>query len=323
MSRFYSGFSELLYQFESYRKSTDSWSRSFERQLRYFDAFCANSFPDMPLTQDMVDLWCRKRDTETNSTCNSRTRSVRALVKYVNARNICKIQLPPYLKKTPRTYIPHAFSSEELQRFFHECDYLELGSRITKTDIYRQMTIPVFFRLLYSSGLRTTEARLLKRHDVDLDHGIVNVESGKGYDQRYVALHESMNTLMQKYDSAADRLYPDREYFFESTRGGCYSPQWVTNNFKILWTKANGTDTDAVAYALRHHYAVTNINSWADDTFGYSKNLHYLSKSMGHRCIESTLYYYSIVPALADILMARSGEGMMRILPEVLYEEQE
>ena len=78
-----------------------------------------------------------------------------------------------------------------------------------------------------------------------------------------------------------------------------------------------------MAYDLRHHYATTNINSWNIDAFEFSDKLNYLSKSMGHRNIESTLYYYSIVPALADIIFEKTSAGMDLILPEVSDDENE
>lgn len=100
------------------------------------------------------------------------------------------------------------------------------------------------------------------------------------------------------------------------------SRQWVTGMFQSLWEKANGTGSNAVAYALRHNHAVMNINSWPEEPFGFNAKLQYLSKSMGHSSIESTLHYYSMVPRLADILREKTEKGMNAILPEVLYEEE-
>ena len=76
-----------------------------------------------------------------------------------------------------------------------------------------------------------------------------------------------------------------------------------------------------IPYDIRHHYAVENISSWEDDSFTFSERLHCLSKSMGHRHIKSTLYYYSIVPRLADKIQAKTEEGFNEIVPEVWDEE--
>ena len=42
--------------------------------------------------------------------------------------------------------------------------------------------------------------------------------------------------------------------------GSSYSRQWVVYIFRKLWEKANGKNGRPVAYELRHHYAMENIN---------------------------------------------------------------
>lgn len=60
----------------------------------------------------------------------------------------------------------------------------------------------MFFRLLYSSGIRTNEARLLLRENVDLRRGILDIQYSKGHDQHYIVLHDSMLEIMRRYDAA-------------------------------------------------------------------------------------------------------------------------
>ena len=48
----------------------------------------------------------------------------------------------------------------------------------------------------------------------------------------------------------------------------------------------------------------------------YAK-LFYLSKSMGHRVLESTKYYYSLVPGLANIMEEKTQKSFNTIVPEV------
>lgn len=74
-------------------------------------------------------------------------------------------------------------------------------------------------------------------------------------------------------------------------------------------------------YDFRHNYAIRNINKWICTGFEFDDKLLYLSKSMGHRDIESTKYYYSLVPGLADILEDKTNADFEDIVPEVHYEE--
>ncbi len=160
------------------------------------------------------------------------------------------------------------------------------------------------------------------RRGVDFGQGVLDIQKSKGYDQHYVALHQSMAELLERYDRAADRLCPGRTYFFESPAGLPYSRAWVSYNFSVLWEKANGKKGNTVAYDLQHHYATANINSWKDDVFSFNDRLHYLARSMGHRDTESTLYYYSVVPRLADMIQEKTEESFNSIVPEVDYEEE-
>ena len=65
-----------------------------------------------------------------------------------------------------------------------------------------------------------------------------------------------------------------------------------------------------------------NINRWIDQGFEFHDKLLYLSKSMGHTTLESTKYYYSIVPSLAQILRERTEEGFDWMIPEVPDNEE-
>ena len=321
MSTFHSGFAGHIEDFIRYRKASGIWNTTYEKNLLLFDHYCSNTFPPGdPLCQDMIDKWCAKRETELNRACDTRICVIRAFIRYLKDRDLTDVKAPAKLKKEPATYVPHAFTKEELQRFFYECDNIPVNrSLLSKV---RHLTCPVFFRLLYSSGIRTTEARLLRKADFDPIEGVLNIQKSKGYDQHYVALHKSMSDLLIRYDQAIDKLLPDRTFFFEKHNGGHYSRDWVTQTFHTLWQKAN-TATGVVPYALRHNYATENINGWTgNDSFGLSEHLLYLSKSMGHRHLSSTLYYYSIVPRFADILLEKTEMGFNKIVPEVTYEKE-
>lgn len=323
MSTYRSGFASQIQMFVDYRKASGSWNEvNYGFCLKIFDQFCADSFPpETPLIQGMVDIWCAKRVNELNRSRNTRIRVIRVFIAYLRKRGLTEIVSPALLKSEPSTYIPHAFTHNELARFFAECDSIQPQKKQISS-LLRKLTCPVFFRLLYSSGIRTTEARLLSREDVDLEHGILDIQKSKGYDQHYVALHETMAELLKRYDNTMENIRPGRTYFFESVKGSYYRKDWVTENFRSLWERANGSGSNAVAYELRHHYALTNINNWAEDGFEFSDKLHYLSKSMGHRWTASTLYYYSIVPRLADTIRDRTESGFNAIVPEVCYEEE-
>lgn len=320
-AEFFSAVAPHIRAYVSFQRTAGSRERTgYEKTLKTFDSYCLKSYPNATeLIQEMVDTWCRKNETETNNSCAKRCAVIVSVIRYLRVRGKTTVTEPAPPRIVPSAYIPHAFTETELQNFFHACDELSIAPKVPPRGT-RRLTIPVFFRLLYSSGLRTTEARLLRRQDVDLIHGVISVKDSKGRDQHYVALHDSMLELLRRYDAVICKRNPDRTYFFPSDHDSFYSGVWVTQNFRELWDKYNAkTPIHATAYALRHNYATENIDSWTGDGLAFEEKLYYLGKSMGHRRLESTKYYYSLTPRFADILENITSED--GIIPEVYTDE--
>ena len=310
---------QYLQDYITYCHTIDRESELSVVYLSIFDNYCYRNWPEASdITQEMVDSWCAQRITEKNNSTRSRIYPLINFLQYLQNRGLTDIQLPDIPRHEQSTYIPHAFTEQELSNFFHECDNYPINNN-RLMDRNLKITIPVFFRLLYSSGIRTTEARHLKVADVDLPNGILNVHQSKGHSQHYIVLHDTMNSLLKQYHEAISILYPERIYFFPTTVDTGRSRIWVWSTFRKIWDKAN--TSYATAYQLRHHYATENINKWIDSGFDFYDKLIYLSKSMGHSSLESTKYYYSIVPSMASILEEKTEKSFDEIIPEVAYEE--
>jgi integrase len=131
-----------------------------------------------------------------------------------------------------------------------------------------------------------------------------------------------MLELVRKYDEAIEKLQPNRTYFFECYRHGSYYKQdWVSLVFRNIWR--NISISNAIPYDIRHHYAIVNINSYTESGLDFHSKFVYLSRSMGHKSLESTKYYYSLVPGLADVMDSLTSETMNQILPDINDEEKQ
>ena len=304
--------------FIRYRKACRNWNESsYLPNLRFFDKFCYEKYPnESSITDEMADKWCAKRSTESNNSCISRIYVVLEYIRFCNSRTDTNTKIPGIPKAEKRTYIPHEFTQKELERFFEACDNYKPFHHNTTREKNCKYTLPVIFRLLYSTGMRTVEARLLERKNVDLTNGVICIENTKGYEQHYVAMHKSMTDLMKKYDCKMQDLYPNRKYFFCSDNDAPRSRDMIMYFFRRMWDSVN--DTHATAYEFRHNYAIININKWLNSGFEFGDMLLYLSKSMGHVSVEQTVkYYYSIVPSLSDVLLDNTESGFNKIVPEV------
>lgn len=314
----YSVISHIVKQYELYKKASGKFSRHTMDRLRRFNEFCARTYPSAKvLTEEIVLDYCRKKDTESAKSCNNRITGIREFLKYANSRGFVNVPLPPTIPRANITlFEPHPFTPDELAQFFNEADNIEppTNCRDMRAMLMR-VEVPVFFRLLFSTGMRTTEARLLKVEDVDLQSGVINIRYTKSIDEHRVALHESMWSLLQMYNVKMENLMPGRKTFFPNEYDKPYSGEWVTASFKKLWKKVS--TAHARAYDFRSHYAVVNINGWDYCGIEWMDKLLYLSRSMGHRYIQNTLYYYRLVPLFAHQLENLTGCGYEELLPDL------
>jgi len=312
---------DLFMRFIEYRIASNLWNTGYEMNLTYFDRFCTEHFPeDKGITQEMIDGWCIQRETENKASLIGRTLSARKLIEYLNERGLAELTIPEMPPLPPKQHVPHAFTKEEIINFFQECDKRVLSAKGAAKK-FRALEMAVMFRLLYSTGMRTTEARLLRVIDVDFSHAVINIRKTKNNIEHYIGLNESTVKMLKQYDATAEKIMPDREIYFPyKDISTSFSADMITWEFHKVWDSVN-TET-AVPYDFRHNYAIQNINSWLSEGFDFNDKLLYLSKSMGHTSLESTRYYYSIVPALANIIEDKSGDSFDDIIPEVPdYEE--
>jgi integrase len=317
--KFQSFLSDILKDYAAYRKASGRERISYLWNVRHFDRFCAGEYPSAKeLSREMVDRWCRQRDTECNNSCRTRIYAVLSFLHYANAGGRTNTKIPALPRSTPKTYIPHAFSVEELQNFFRACDLFHVRKGLNGS--IRKITVPVFFRLLYSSGIRTAEARLLRKEDVNLETGVINIRYSKGNNRHFVVLHDTMLDLMKKYDAAISKMIPDRIFFFPTGSNKGHADARVGYFFKKLRFLNNRAY--ATACELRHHCAVENINGWIGPGLDTRMRLVSLSKSMGHRDAESAKYYYSLAPGLSEIIEHTTGEKFNEIIPDPPDDEE-
>ena len=285
--------------------------------LRYFNDYCATHHPKATtLTENIINGWCNKRITESSESHNKRISPIRLFLRHANGRGWTNVELPEFLPWSKKQYTPYPFSQEQLQAFFQITDSFEVAKYLNdKVSKIRKIEIPVFYRLLYSSGMRTMEVRLLRCDDVDLNNGVININQSKGIDQHRVALHRTMWDLLIRYNEAMSAIMPDRTYFFPNAYDEPYTRTWESYNFVRMWHLVSSDH--ARCYDFRSHYAVMNINSWKYSGPEWFDKLLYLSRSMGHRNVSSTCYYYQLVPLFAEQLEELTAEEYHKLLPDL------
>ena len=110
----------LVKQFEEFvysKRASQRWCQSYEENLHYFDNYCADLFPNASVLTEKMLEWCNERPTENGNSCRYRITVISNFVKYAQEKGWTEIAAPKVPSTKPCTYVPHAFTKEELIRF--------------------------------------------------------------------------------------------------------------------------------------------------------------------------------------------------------------
>ena len=95
--------------------------------------------------------------------------------------------------------------------------------------------MPVIFRLQYSSGMRPQEVRRLRCIDFNFDYNTVYIAEGKRHKDRRLPINEDVMEMCKRYNLLAEKLFPNRKYFFEAETGKPYSAYMGHEKFSATY----------------------------------------------------------------------------------------
>lgn len=132
--------------------------------------------------------------------------------------------------------------------------------------------------LIYSSGLRISEALAMKPKDIDSIRMLIHVKNAKGKKDRYTLLSEKVLVMMREYYS----VYKPKEYLFEGQYGGQYSSRSAQVVLQEAAIKA-GILKHISLHTLRHSFATHLLESGTD--------LRFIQDLLGHSSPKTTMIY--------------------------------
>ena len=132
--------------------------------------------------------------------------------------------------------------------------------------------------LIYSAGLRISEALNMKLKDIDSTRMLIHVKNAKGKKDRYTLLSEKVLLLLREYYL----VYKPKEYLFEGQFGGMYSSRSAQVILKQSAEKA-GIRKPITLHTLRDSFATHLLESGTD--------LRYIQDLLGHSSPKTTMIY--------------------------------
>ena len=169
--------------------------------------------------------------------------------------------------------LPNYLNVMEIEKIL---DSIELN---TKEDIRDKC----LFELLYSTGIRVSEASNIKLEDIDINNMTIRV-FGKGRKERITYFGYTLKDILEKYLSVRKEFLKkgEIEYLFINSLGGKLSRNSMENIINKV-VKKSSVNHKISPHTLRHSYATHLLNNGAD--------LRSVQELLGHENLNTTEIY--------------------------------
>lgn len=288
---------------------------TYKGYAKSFDKFCCEYYPEeTEVTEGLVKSWI-KTSFEDGKVVHGRLAFIRTFAQYMESIGKTAYLITEKFADGHILLIPYLMDENEIKAFFHQVDKYK-----SETDPFFSIICSVYFRLVYTCGLRPQEGRLIKRSDVDGDNDEIRIINSKQHKSRIVVMSNEMTQLMRTYLTLRDVKYPESEYLFPNPDGGPYTAARMQGRMKRFFALSKPDIPKEMlpsirVYDLRHLFATTVLNRWIDNKQDISSRLPYLRTYMGHREIDATAYYIHLIPKHLTQTTAIDWESLNQILP--------
>lgn len=294
-------------------KYTDEERMLYQIDAMTLDYDCQHGFPRL-----LVEEFIRFRPHWAKGTQESRINLIRQMALF-----LIKMGVPSYYPdscwkgNSTRDFHPYIYTHEEMVRLFAVAD--NPGKRISERsrDFHS-----VIYRLLYSSGLRVSEALNLTMGDIDFVEGTIYIRNSKNHKDRKLPIDKGMLAWIEGYASKYHKTYRPEDYFFRSPDGGAYSKYTVYGYFrKMLFacgiSHGGRKKGGPRLHDARHAFCVHSLEKMLSQGIPYDAALPVLCAYMGHSSLSATTKYLHLTQELYPEISQRLERATGGVIPDM------
>jgi site-specific recombinase XerD len=266
--------------------------------FKEFDSFVINyNLKEPVITQDLIESWRKSRINDCGRTFYGKCSKLVQLARYMCERGESSyIMILPEVKND-RGFTPYIFSEDQMLAIFEESNRLMRQSHRIDDPI---MVIPSLIRLLYSTGLRITEAISIRNEDVHLGQGYIHIRKAKNGSERLVPVCNTLKQTLMQYINYRQRLplkglQEGTHLFFVKLDGTEISSSCAYKWFRKVYANCGipykGDHFGPRLHDLRHSMAVHTLAKLVRGGMDIYAALPLLSACLGHTQLSSTEHY--------------------------------
>ena len=271
------------------KRYSEHTMKAYERDLEQFSSFLAEKYEIedlLSVNSEMIRSYII--DLKDN---NLKNRSINRKISVLRSfYNYCLRE--KQIAVTPLLGVKSMKQPKELAKFVPEHDIKKMT--FEQNDDFLVRRDEIVFEILYQTGMRQAELRLIKDADVDINSKTIKVH-GKRNKDRIIPIGVDLLKLINHYIMLRNARFPDRNNSFlivdnhgeEATSRFIYS--LVHNILKDITTIEQKSP-----HVLRHTFATHLLNRGAD--------IRAIQKMLGHSSLNSTqIYTHNTIDKLKDV----------------------
>jgi len=255
------------------------------------------------------------KDKESTSTQEKRYTAMHGFAKFLISRKYSDIYDAENTVLKRKSFTPYIYTEDEIARIFHCADRYQL-ERPCIYDNSRMM--PILLRLLYSTGMRISEALSLRLSEIDVGKGLILVLDGKNHVGRNIVVSVSMGNVLENFIETRTSCGAD-EYLFHGKDGRMYTKDTVRRNFHRILDEAGIQRRPSGQYPrlhdFRHLFSVRALEQMVEKGYDLYTSLPILCKFLGHKSILETEYYIRLTQNRYSLLTNASAEYAPDLFP--------
>lgn len=261
------------------RRLSASTIGNYAHHIKKFLAFVA---PSVEPTNEQIVRYITDMVERENASPSFQHMAVNALRYWVVEVNKGRMPVVPLRPKREKR-LPSVLSEDEVRRLLN---------------CIKNTKHKLIIALIYSGGLRISEAVNLKKTDIDLSRGMLNIRQGKGKKDRQVPLSAVIRTMLGAYYGQ----YNLGVYLFAGQEQEQYSTRSIQKVFHRACETA-GINKRATVHTLRHSYATHLLEKGTD--------LRIIQELLGHASSKTTeIYTHVSTRLLGSVPSPLDGLGL-------------
>lgn len=313
-------FNEYIIKFIRYRQNCGfKYGITSQRMLKMISKELSKLTKTPVLTLDIILTLSKIKIGESYGKRSRLIDKLRQLSVFIHIDNPNSCIVPKKLMPVIfKSFVPFILTKEQILKIFEASDNIKPNWQSNY-----HITLPVIIRLLYSSGLRITEALSLKIKDLNFEDKSILISESKNFKSRIIPLSDSMYEVLINYITRFN-FKNENELIFQSIKGNKLTNTNVGTKTKQIYYEA-GIHEDQykrmpTLHSLRHTFACHALDKMHDLDMDTRVYLVLLSQYLGHEALSDTEKYLRFPQY--KITGDERKDYLSKKIPEVEYEEE-